>query len=142
MPRRGGRHFVAVPGAEQAMQAFKYEVARHLIDPHSGITLADKVDQVGWEGMATQEVGRIGGAEVKAIMIAGELSIAQRYQQEGRAWIPEMDQIMKTITENESNSQLPRKDFPQVAQQQAPEQRRQEDLTTQQAGLLRGDMPH
>lgn len=120
MPRRGGRHFVVVPGAEQAMTQFKYEVAKQL-------GLSDKIDQVGWEGMATQEVGRIGGAEVKAIMIAGEMSIAERFQTTGRAWIPEMDNIMQIILKTESNTQLPRKSFPDLAPQGYDDQRRSEN---------------
>jgi hypothetical protein len=40
MPRRGGRHYVLVKGAEEAMEAFKYEIAQDL-------GLDDKIDADG-----------------------------------------------------------------------------------------------
>lgn len=72
MPRRGGRHFVVLEGAEGAMDAFKMEIALDL-------GLADKLRTSGWKGMTTQETGTIGGEMVKRIMVAGEQAILDRH---------------------------------------------------------------
>jgi len=75
MPRRGGRHFVLVKGAERAMEAFKLEIAQDL-------GLAHKIDMDGtYKGMTTEEVGQIGGEMVRRIQAAGEYAIMQRHQQ-------------------------------------------------------------
>jgi len=73
MPRRGGRHYVLVKGAEQAMEAFKYEIARDL-------GLLDKVEQEGFHNLTTTEVGQIGGEMVRRIQAAGEWAILQRFR--------------------------------------------------------------
>lgn len=73
MPRRGGRHFVVLSGAERAMEAFKEEIAEDL-------GLGTKVRENGWTGLTTQEVGTIGGEMVKRIMVAGELAILERFK--------------------------------------------------------------
>lgn len=73
MPRRGGRHFVVLSGAERAMEAFKEEIAEDL-------GLGDKVRSSGWTGLTTQEVGSIGGEMVKRIMVAGEIAVLERFK--------------------------------------------------------------
>lgn len=74
MPRRGGRHYVLVQGAEEAMTAFKYEVTEDL-------GLAHKVSaDGGFRDMTTTEVGTIGGEMVRRIQAAGEWTIKKRYE--------------------------------------------------------------
>ena len=73
MPRRGGRHFVILSGAERAMEAFKEEIA-------SDLGLGNKVKTGGWTVLTTQEVGTIGGEMVKRLMIAGELVVLSGYE--------------------------------------------------------------
>lgn len=83
MPRRGGRHFTLLSGAEDAMQAFRMEIAQDL-------GLGEKINEYGWEGLTTKEVGSIGGEMVKRIMIAGELDILQRFQSGQQRLTPEI----------------------------------------------------
>lgn len=54
-----------VPGAEDALDRFKWEVAGDL-------GLVPKVREVGWENMTTREVGKIGGHMVKRMIAAAE----------------------------------------------------------------------
>lgn len=72
MPRKGGKHFVVLSGAEHAMDAFKMEIADDL-------GLSAKLRENGWKGMSTQEAGTIGGEMVKRIMVAGEQAILDRF---------------------------------------------------------------
>lgn len=83
MPRRGGRHYVLVKGAEAAMEAFKYEIAQDL-------GLDSKIDMDGtYKEMSTVEVGQIGGEMVRRIQAAGEWAIKQRYDQGQKRLMPE-----------------------------------------------------
>ena len=83
MPRRGGRHYVLVKGAEDAMQAFRMEIARDL-------GLDGKIDADGtFKGLTTVEVGQIGGEMVRRIQAAGEWAIKQRYENKERRLMPE-----------------------------------------------------
>lgn len=83
MPRRGGRHYVLVKGAEDAMDAFKLEIAEDL-------GLADKIDLDGtYKQMSTVEVGQIGGEMVRRIQAAGEWAIMQRYAEGKDRLMPE-----------------------------------------------------
>lgn len=83
MPRRGGRHFVLVKGAEDAMSAFKYEIAKDLGLDH-------KIDTDGtYKDMTTVEVGQIGGEMVRRIQAAGEWAIKQRYEEGNGRLMPE-----------------------------------------------------
>ena len=83
MPRRGGRHYVLVKGAEDAMNAFKMEIAEDL-------GLADKIDANGsFKNMTTVEVGQIGGEMVRRIQAAGEFAIMQRYKEGLERLMPE-----------------------------------------------------
>jgi hypothetical protein len=83
MPRRGGRHYVLVKGAEEAMNAFKMEIARDLGLDH-------KIDADGsYKNMTTVEVGQIGGEMVRRIQAAGEYAILQRYQNNEERLMPE-----------------------------------------------------
>jgi hypothetical protein len=83
MPRRGGRHYVLVKGAEEAMNAFKMEIAVDL-------GLDDKIDADGtFKGMTTVEVGQIGGEMVRRIQAAGEWAIQQRYKANEARLMPE-----------------------------------------------------
>lgn len=72
MPRRGGRHYVLVNGAERAMEAFKMEVIGDL-------GLLDKLGQGGFKNFTTVQVGQVGGEMVRRIQAAGEFAIMQRY---------------------------------------------------------------
>jgi hypothetical protein len=83
MPRRGGRHYVLVKGAEEAMEAFKYEIAQDL-------GLADKIDKDGtYKEMTTVEVGQIGGEMVRRIQAAGEFAIKQRFDEGNGRLMPQ-----------------------------------------------------
>jgi hypothetical protein len=82
MPRRGGRHYVMVKGAEAAMDAFKMEIAKD-------IGLAHKIDEDGsFKGLTTVEVGQIGGEMVRRVQAAGEWAIKQRYEAHEQRLIP------------------------------------------------------
>mgnify|MGYP003812935007 CR=1 FL=1 len=83
MPRRGGRHYVLVKGAERAMEAFKLEVAQDL-------GLAHLIGEEGdYHGLTTLQVGQIGGEIVRRIQAAGEWAIMQRYNQGAQRLLPE-----------------------------------------------------
>lgn len=83
MPRRGGKHYVLVKGAEQAMQAFKYEIV-------SDLGLADQVEaDGGFEKLTTVQVGQIGGEMVRRIQAAGEYAILQRFNSGADRLMPE-----------------------------------------------------
>lgn len=83
MPRRGGRHYVMVKGAEEAMSAFKMEIAEDL-------GLEAKIDIDGtYKNLSTIEVGQIGGEMVRRIQAAGEWAIKQRYDQGATRLMPE-----------------------------------------------------
>jgi Small, acid-soluble spore proteins, alpha/beta type len=74
MPRRGGRHQVLVKGAEQAMEAFKLEIAQDL-------GLAELIDADGsYKNFTTVQVGQIGGEMVRRIQAAGEQAIMERFK--------------------------------------------------------------
>lgn len=82
MPRRGGRHFVLVKGAEKAMEAFKLEVAVDL-------GLGHLIDEDGtYQRMTTLQVGQIGGEMVRRVQAAGEWAIKQRYDNNEPRLIP------------------------------------------------------
>lgn len=98
MPRRGGRHYVLVKGAEEAMEAFKYEIAQDL-------GLADKIDKDGtYKEMTTVEVGQIGGEMVRRIQAAGEFAIKQRYDEGSSRLMPQevlpQSKDVRAITNN------------------------------------------
>jgi hypothetical protein len=98
MPRRGGRHFVLVKGAEDAMQAFRMEIAEDL-------GLADKVDKDNtFKNFTTTEVGQIGGEMVRRIQAAGEHAILERYRKgEHRLMPPEVlpdPEAIREVTNN------------------------------------------
>lgn len=83
MPRRGGRHFVLVRGAERAMESFKLEIARDLGLDHL-------IDEAGsYHKMTTLQVGQIGGEMVRRIQAAGEFAIMQRYNEGHERLMPE-----------------------------------------------------
>lgn len=58
-----------LPGAESALDRFKFEVAREL-------GLDDKIRDVGWENMTTHEVGKIGGNMVRRMVGHAEKDLA------------------------------------------------------------------
>jgi hypothetical protein len=72
MPRRGGRHYVLVQGAERAMEAFKMEIIEDL-------GLHGALANGGFKAMTTTQVGQIGGEMVRRIQAAGEFAILQRF---------------------------------------------------------------
>lgn len=83
MPRRGGRHYVLVKGAERAMEAFKLEVAEDL-------GLAHLIDEAGsYHQLTTLQVGQIGGEIVRRIQAAGEFAIMQRFNEGATRLMPE-----------------------------------------------------
>lgn len=83
MPRRGGRHYVLVKGAEAAMEAFKLEIAQDL-------GLADKIDDDGtYKQLSTVEVGQIGGEMVRRVQAAGEWAIKARYEKGEKRLMPD-----------------------------------------------------
>ncbi|MZP29012.1 small, acid-soluble spore protein, alpha/beta type [Heliobacterium undosum] len=67
MPNRNKAVF---PGAQGALDRFKYEVAAE-------IGLANKVQSAGWENMTTREVGSIGGFMTKKMVQLAEQQLAQ-----------------------------------------------------------------
>lgn len=83
MPRHGGKHVVLVKGAEDAMRAFKMEIAEDL-------GLADKLGpEQDFKKLTTVEVGYIGGEMVRRIQAAGEFALKQRYDQNAPRLMPE-----------------------------------------------------
>jgi hypothetical protein len=77
MPRRGGRREVLVEGAEQAMEAFKMEVAEDL-----------GIDATDTRKLTTVQAGSIGGEMVRQITAAGEWAIKQRYDNHEKDLMP------------------------------------------------------
>lgn len=75
-----------VPGAQDALDRFKWEVAEEL-------GLAAKIRQVGWENMTTREVGKVGGQMVKRMIAAAEQSLMQH--QAGGSERPDPDQSLQ-----------------------------------------------
>lgn len=67
MPNRNKAVF---PGAQSALDRFKYEVATE-------IGLANKIQSQGWENMTTREVGAIGGSMTKKMVQLAEQQLAQ-----------------------------------------------------------------
>ena len=98
MPRRGGKHYVLVKGAEQAMRAFKYEVLTDM-----GL-LAQVESDDGFEKLTTVQVGQIGGEMVRRIQAAGEWAILQRYNSGADRLMPEDvlpdPKKVRTVTNN------------------------------------------
>jgi hypothetical protein len=83
MPRRGGKHYVLVKGAEEALDKFKMEIAQDLGLDH-------KIHTDGsFKNFSTVEVGQIGGEMVRRIQAAGEHSIMQRYKAGESRLMPE-----------------------------------------------------
>lgn len=83
MPRKGGKHVVLVTGAEEAMRAFKQEVAADL-------GLLDKMGpEMSYRGLSTIEVGNIGGEMVRRMQAAGEFAIWQRFKNGEKRLMPE-----------------------------------------------------
>lgn len=74
MPRRGGRHQVLLRGAEEAMTAFKLEIAKDLGLDH----LIEK--DGSYKNLTTLQVGQIGGEMVRRITAAGQYAIKKRYE--------------------------------------------------------------
>jgi hypothetical protein len=74
MPRRGGKHMTMVRGAEDAMYAFRLEIAKDL-------GLADKLaEDKSFKNFTTVEVGQIGGEMTRRIQMAGEYAVMQRFK--------------------------------------------------------------
>ncbi|MDD2420977.1 MAG: alpha/beta-type small acid-soluble spore protein [Heliobacteriaceae bacterium] len=64
------RNKAVIPGAQSALDRFKYEVAAE-------IGLANKIQNQGWENMTTREVGAIGGFMTKKMVQLAEQQLAQ-----------------------------------------------------------------
>lgn len=101
MPRRGGKHYVLVKGAERAMDAFKMEIANDL-------GLKDKIGEDGnYRGLTTVEVGQIGGEMVRRIQAAGEWAIKQRFDSnEGRLMPPDVLPSTDQVREMSNNGNM------------------------------------
>lgn len=83
MPRHGGRHVVLVQGAEQAMHAFKLEIAADLgLDAKIGTGMS------AYKNLTTAEAGQLGGTMVRRIQAMGELMIKQRYEAGEKRLLP------------------------------------------------------
>lgn len=84
MPKHGGKRYVLVKGAEEAMEKFKMEIAQDL-------GLADKfgVGADMFKNLTTTEVGTIGGEMVRRIQAAGEYAIKERYEAGESRLMPE-----------------------------------------------------
>lgn len=98
MPRRGGRHFVLVNGAERAMEAFKMEIIEDL-------GLMGQLGQPGgFKNFTTVQVGQVGGEMVRRIQAAGEFAIMQRYSAGLQRLMPEevlpAPQDVRPVTNN------------------------------------------
>lgn len=98
MPRRGGRHYVLVKGAEEAMEAFKREIAEDL-------GLADLIDEDGsYKNLTTVQVGQIGGEITRRIMAAGQWAIKERYEAGQERLLPKEvlpdENLIREVTNN------------------------------------------
>jgi len=87
MPKRGGHKQVLVKGAEEAMDAFKMEVAHDL-----------GIDATDTRALTTVQAGSIGGEMVRQIQAAGEWAIKQRFDNHEKELmppdvLPEVDQV-------------------------------------------------
>lgn len=83
MPRKGGKHMTLVKGAEDAMYAFRLEIAKDL-------GLADKLAaDHSFKNFTTVEVGQIGGEMTRRIQAAGEYAVMQRYKAGEKRLMPE-----------------------------------------------------
>ena len=74
MARRRNRRRSVVPGAEQVLDRFKYEVA-------SELGILNQVQTQGWDNMTTREVGQVGGQMVKKMLQEAERQMAGRGNQ-------------------------------------------------------------
>ena len=83
MPRRGGKHMTLVKGAEDAMYAFRLEIAKDL-------GLAEKLAaDKSFKNFTTVEVGQIGGEMTRRIQMAGEYAVMQRYKSGAHRLMPD-----------------------------------------------------
>lgn len=71
MARRRNRRRSVVPGANQVLDRFKYEVA-------SELGILNQVQSQGWENMTTREVGKVGGEMVKRMLQEAERTLSGR----------------------------------------------------------------
>lgn len=98
MPRHGGKHVVLVKGAEEAMRAFKQEIAGDL-------GLLDKMGpEMSYKNLSTVEVGNIGGEMVRRMQAAGEYAILQRFKAGEKRLMPEEILPAPEIVRNVSNN--------------------------------------
>jgi len=72
MARRRRRRAV-VPGADQVLDRFKYEVANEL-------GIMNQIQTQGWDNMTTREVGQVGGQMVKKMLQEAERTLSNRGQ--------------------------------------------------------------
>ncbi|MTI96746.1 MAG: alpha/beta-type small acid-soluble spore protein [Firmicutes bacterium] len=78
MARRSRRRRRSVvPGAEQVLDRFKYEVA-------SELGILNQVQTQGWDNMTTREVGKVGGQMVKRMLQEAERRLSGRGGQGGQ----------------------------------------------------------
>lgn len=98
MPRHGGKHVVLVKGAEEAMRAFKQEIAGDL-------GLLDKMGpEMSYKNLSTVEVGNIGGEMVRRMQAAGEYAILQRFKAGEKRLMPEevlpAPEVVRSVSNN------------------------------------------
>lgn len=82
----GNRRSHLVPGADSALNRFKYETAEEL-------GLAKRIAQQGWGNMTTRDAGRVGGQMVKRLIKEAETSL-----QEAQTTNPEAATVESSIT--------------------------------------------
>jgi hypothetical protein len=87
MPRHGGKHIVLVKGAEEAMRAFRMEIAEDL---GLGEKLGEGEDT--FKNFTTVEVGTIGGEMVRRLQAMGENVVKERYAKNEKRLLP--DELM------------------------------------------------
>lgn len=102
MPRHGGKHVVLVKGAEDAMKAFKMEIAEDL-------GLMEKITEANdFRNLSTVEVGRIGGEMVRRLQAMGEKLVKERYDSDCDRLLPAellpKDSLVRSVSNN-GNSQ-------------------------------------
>lgn len=69
MPGGRSSNKPAVPGASQALDQFKYEIANE-------IGLTGRIQTAGWENMTSRECGSVGGGMTKRMVQMAEQALA------------------------------------------------------------------
>ncbi len=73
MSRPRNRNYKIVPGAEPAIDALKYEIAKNL-------GLQDMIDKYGWARLTTIDAGNVGGGIQQIINELGQRELIKYYK--------------------------------------------------------------